>query len=251
MKVRCLLITALFCLVLTACATAPVTDSQNTSASATVPAVTESNTGVATTDPTVTEPVDTQPAEFQPQGTPVGEDTLAELLELFSDPKGWYSRILTSYFEEPEAINLRELFYCGIPGVDNQLQEDELAYLDGVWSEEFEFRLDIDRLPAGQMDEILQEYLGISFEDTLGNGLDSMTYWADGDCYYLAHGDTNVIQVLVHSAYVQADGTIDLYYCNGNFDADAAAVPERVAVLQSDDGGYRIVSNQPVTASNG
>ena len=48
---------------------------------------------------------------------------------------------------------------------------------------------------------------------------------------------------VLHSAYIQEDGTAAVYYSNGNFDANAKPKPEKVAVLQPQGDGYRILSN--------
>lgn len=181
-------------------------------------------------------------------GTPVEEAELAGLQGLFADPHGWYSRILTSDFEAPAQIDLYELFYKGIPGEDNTLQAEERAYLETVWSE-FEFQMDAKRLPAEKMNEVLQTYLGVSLEDTDKTGLERFTFWEAGNCYYLAHGDTNAIQPLLHSAYTLKDGTIAVYYSNGNFDANAKAKPDKIAVLRPTAEGYQILSNRAADGS--
>lgn len=180
---------------------------------------------------------------FQPSGSPVSEETWVQLQALFADGQFWYTQALTSEFRTPEEVDLRELFYRGIPGVDNTLQADERAYLEDIWS--YEFQLDIVRLPADQMDAVLQAYLGVSLADTRGNGLDTLTYWAEADCYYLSRGDTNAIQVLPYSAYVQEDGTIRLAYDRSSFGAEPAEESSWVVTLQPTGSGYQIVSNQP------
>lgn len=179
---------------------------------------------------------------FSVDGTPVDEAGLAELQGLFADPHGWYSRILTSDFEAPAQIDLYELFYKGIPGEDNTLQAKERAYLETVWTE-FEFQMDAKRLPVEKMNEVLQTYLGVSLEDTDKTGLERFTFWEAGNCYYLAHGDTNAIQPLLFAAYTLEDGTIAVYYSNGNFDGKAAAKPDKVTVLRPTADGYQILSN--------
>ncbi|MGM9640358.1 MAG: hypothetical protein ACI3V3_03230, partial [Faecousia sp.] len=203
---------------------------------------TEGTTAPDTTPVETTTEETTQPAVFQPEGEAVDEQTLSRLQALFGDPNGWYSQALTSAFQTPEEINLKELFYRGILETDEVLSEEERTYLESVWSE-FECQLDITRIPTARMEEVLQQYLGLSLEDTAGVGLEDLTYWEDADCYYLSHGDTNAIQILVHSAYIQPDGTIQMYYCNGNFVREAEAEPERMAVLQPTDDGYLILSN--------
>lgn len=233
MKTRLALLLLLLCLALTACTAAP----------------SEQSTEPPVTSEPVTEP---QTSEVPPQtepladGAPLTAEELAQLQDLFTDYRGWYSRLLISDFAEPKGIDLYMLFYKGIPEVDNTLSESERAYLETVWTGS-EFMLDYYRLPAARMNETLQRYLGLSMEDTLGVGLEHMTYWEGADCYYVSHGDTNAIQVLVHSAYRQDDGTIIMFYSNGNFDKEAEAAPEHMAVLLPCDDGYQIISNQPTT----
>lgn len=137
------------------------------------------------------------------------------------------------------------MFYNGILNVDNTLQAEERAYLKNVWSE-FQVRLNIQRLPACEMDAVLWEFLGIHLRDTEGVGLEHLTYWAKSDCYYLSHGGTNVMQPLLHSAYMQKNGNIALYYSNGDFVCSAYAKPSKVAVLLPKDGGYQVMANGPV-----
>ena len=234
MKKQIVVSLLLFCLLLTACSAA--LPEESSSAPTGVPDVTAPDT---TASPSASIP------DFQPAGAPVDAETLNRLQELFSDPNGWYSQALTGDFAAPEEIDLWLFFYRGILDGMEAISEEERAYLESVWSEH-ELMLDIDRLPAGQMDAVLRQYLGVCLKDTKHTGLDAFTYWAETDCYYHSHGDTNAIQVLVHSAYAQQDGTIEMYYSNGSFDSSAGAAPEHMAVLRASGDGYQIVSNQPV-----
>ena len=158
----------------------------------------------------------------------------------FSDPYGWYARILTSEFAQPKEINLKELFYKGITEADSTLTDEETVFLADTWTED-ECSLDTYRIPADGIDDILQKYLGVSFEDTLKTGIDDLTYWEKTNAYYLSHGDTNAVNVKIISAYLNEDGTITMTYC----DALSDPSPEKTAVLKPCDGGYLIISNQP------
>lgn len=245
-RLRPILIVTLLCALLAGCAPAPVEETKGTTAPAAIDTVPQDETQSPETILAETEPSETEPLAFNPQGTAVDDSTLDELTELFADPKGWYARTLTSDFAQPGEIDLKELFYSGIPEADNALCEEEKAYLlTQAWYEDA-FMLDVYRIPAEEMGKVLQTYLGISLQDTLGIGAENMTYWTDTDCYYLSHGDSNAFRVNIHSAYVQADGTIALYYSRDySFDAEEAA-PEQVAVLKRTEGGYQVVSNLPV-----
>ena len=231
MKARLVIITALLCLALTACSSAASV--QNTDP-AQKPDTSAGQTSAAETPDK--EPV----SDEAPAGTPVSEDTLKQLQELFSDPNGWYARILTSDFAQPKEINLKELFYKGITEADSTLTDEETAFLADTWTED-ECGLDTYRIPADEIDGILQKYLGISFEDTLKTGIDDLTYWEKTNAYYLSHGDTNAVNVKIISAYLNEDGTITMTYC----DALSDPAPEKAAVLKPCDGEYLIVSNQP------
>lgn len=229
MKTRLIIIAALLCLALTACSSKPA--GQNTD-----PAPKPDTSSQQTPD---TEPVSSEDTA-EPEGTPVSEDTLKQLQKLFSDPHDWYARVLTSDFKEPKEINLKELFYKGITEADSKLTDSEKEFLKTAWSE-IEYQLDTYRVRADEMDGILEKYLGISVKDTLKNGLEDLTYWADENCYYLSHGSTNAVNVKIISAYLNEDGTITMHYC----DALSDPSPEKVAVLKPCDGGYLILSNQP------
>ena len=44
--------------------------------------------------------------------------------------------------------------------------------------------MDLIKCPADQMNEVLQEFLGLSLEDMDGVGLDRFTYLPEYDAYY-------------------------------------------------------------------
>lgn len=212
---------------------------------------TETTTASGDTQPTDTQlqrtpvEVNVQPVEAWPQGDWVDDDTMEELKTLFEDPKGFYAKALTSDYTEPKEIDLWQLFYNGIPGADNTLREEEKAYLESQWGEEA-FQQDCYRISTEQMDEILRAYLGISFRDTLGVGLENFTYWEESDCYYKWGGDANVRWVRIHSAYAQEDGTIALCYSTTVSLEFVQVDPPKVAVLRPVGGTYQILSNRPV-----
>lgn len=230
-----ILLCLILCLILASCGTAPA-ESQPDSTPM---------TGNAT-EPS--QEVSTDPSEDPPDGTPVSEDTLEQLQELFGDAHGWYAKILTSDFQMPQEIDLYQMFYDGLPGSDDKVSENEKAYLESVRGSECD--LDIFRIPADQIDPVLQQYLGVSLEETQKIGLDKMFYWADTDCYYTHHGDTNAITFLLHSAYAQEDGTILMYYANDIYHEKTEATPDKVAVLRPCESGYQIISNQDTANLN-
>lgn len=188
--------------------------------------------------------IDTTPEPIEPenQERALDRDELASFWALFSDCGNWYNQALTSEYARPEYIDLYQLFYNGIDGVDNTLTDAEREYLSTQWSENA-FDMDIIRLPAEEMNKILRQYFGVSLSDTYGYGLEEMTYFADEDCYFLAHGDTNAMQALLHSGVEREDGTVVLYYSANGLDEAAQAAPDFMVEFQPTKDGYLIRSN--------
>lgn len=167
-----------------------------------------------------------------------------ELTGLFADPQSWYSRALTSRFAYPEDVDLYELFYLGIPGVEYALTQEEAAALaaQGVSTEP-----DVDRLPKGVMSEVLLQLFGLPLEDFTGYGLEKYATIPDSDCYFHCHGDTNAMPVSVTGIWAQADGTVLVRYIRGG-QVNLGTVDSRpwTAVLfRYGDGGWQIRSNLP------
>ena len=102
---------------------------------------------------------------------------------------------------------VRYFFYNGIPSTEQTLSEAETAYLESVWGKIY---TDVTRLPVAEMEKMVQRYFGLSLQEMKGIGLSSMTYWAQTDCYYIQHGDTNRKLLTIYDARVQDDGTLNL-----------------------------------------
>ncbi len=124
----------------------------------------------------------------------------------------WYPRALTSFYETPAQIDLFQLFYAGIPGDDNSITAAEQAFLETCPGYEPEF--DLVRISATEMDQVLQQYFGISLEQTEGIGLEHFMYWEDGDCYYHSHTDTNLGHVELNKVEMFENGKVLITYTN-------------------------------------
>ena len=172
-------------------------------------------------------------------------DELAYFNEEFFNQDGSYSirnQFLNSLYEQPEDIDLFELFYCGIP--------DSETYNDINTPSDEELRLVYgDTLPdcarykatTADMDSILEEYMGLTVAETSGVGLENFTYLSDYDAYYWAHGDTNYFINVQIAAGERAGSTIRLYY-EDTFHVDGWKC---VTLEAQDDGSYWFVSNLP------
>lgn len=147
-----------------------------------------------------------------PEGTPLSEAELAEYQVYFEEYDTWYTQALTSFYESPRMMDLRQLFYNGFPEEDAKgLTDAEQAYIDDLHADGI-CELDTSRIPVEKMDQVLQQYFGITLEETAGVGLDNMPYWEETNCYYSYRGDTNSTKAALYSGTKTEDGTIVLYY---------------------------------------
>ncbi len=114
---------------------------------------------------------------------------------------------LTSTYMNPLEINLDELLYIGIGHTPTQ--EEVRAYLahTGYWVTE----CPTDVLPRNELLAYLRTYTGVDFGDlTL-----SYSYVPESDCWYHAHGDTNVGGVMLSGGVKHGDEVL-LFYDEGS-----------------------------------
>lgn len=182
-------------------------------------------------------------ADYALPGTPVSDSELARLKALFDSDDELYGQAIAygCLYEQPEKIDLRYFFYNGIPGTEQTLSEAETAYLESVWGKIY---TDVTRLPVAEMEKMVQRYFGLSLQEMKGIGLSNMTYWAQTDCYYIQHGDTNRKLLTIYDARVQDDGTINLYYNEDRDEIDRTQPPQMVAVLEPAGDRYYVRANR-------
>lgn len=176
-------------------------------------------------------------------GTALDSESYAALCALFADDWGWPSRALIGAYDTPEEVDLYAVFREGFIEDDHRLTDAEYAYLSGVW-DEFRMNMKPCRLPVSEMNAILQKYLGLTLEQTNGNGLEYLTFFEDTNCYYHSHGDCNLITVKPKGAFLQDDGTVKLYYAQTGTGMDEG-LTDWVATLCPVNGEYRFISNHP------
>ena len=169
--------------------------------------------------------------------------------QFFHDSSNIRLQFLTSLYEKPEDINMFQLFYNGTgrPSAMDQAERQQVVdtFYDGADPE-----VDLTKLPAGDVDAVLQEYTGLTLADTQALGMGGFSYLADYDAYYHFHGDTNAPGSIFIRAGERKDDMIRLYYDatgsffsgpEGDFFADGWAC---VTLRDRGDDVYWFVSNQ-------
>lgn len=169
-------------------------------------------------------------------------DELAYFNEEFFNQDGTYSirnQFLNSLYEQPEDIDLFELFYCGT-GIDEPMTDAELHQV-GSFDTEGGLICPVDKMSVEAIDQVLLENTGLTLDETEGIGLEYFQYLPEYDAYYHSHGDTNYFINVQIAAGERAGSTIRLYY-EDTFHVDGWKC---VTLEAQDDGSYWFVSNQP------
>lgn len=150
-------------------------------------------------------------------------------------------------------IDLFQLFYNGT-GLPGGVSEDERRAVVDAGYEGYDPQLDLIKCPAGEMDEILREYLGLGLEDTDKWGLDQFTYLPEYDAYYHFHSDSNAHGPVEFTSGERKDGKVLLYYTGEYFPVlsngdgswifpEEAEIPACVTLEPQKDGGFHFLSN--------
>ena len=203
----------------------------------TAPATTTPATEPPTTEPSLDEHTD-PPSWTAPQ---TDEQYVSYFNELLNPYNSWYAQALTSYYNSPAEIDLFQLFYNGIPGVDNTLSEAEQTFLEnqsGYYNPDF----DMVRIPGQDMRQVLNDYFGIDLESTAQIGLQNFIYDPATDCYYHCHTDTNASSPTVTAAYQLPDGNWQILYTN-------AFLGNGAVTLCAQAGTWQITSNLPIEST--
>lgn len=191
-----------------------------------------------------TEPSATAPPVFD-NAEPLTLEEIDALTELFTQPMGsedgtkaltnWYNMAMFDSYETPQQVNLNDLFCMGV-GDESPLEptEEEAAFLEtqthiGKWGSTY-------KIPREIMDEVLQQYFGLTLDETDGVGLDEMAYFEKTDCYYWSISDVRyTLEFEITSACRTAEGNIVFCY----------SIPHReyMMTIKPVGDGYHILSN--------
>lgn len=147
------------------------------------------------------------------------------------------SMLLMSEYDRPQDIDLYVLFYHGLDAWPefSQAEYDALGWNE--YGEKF-------RVTTAQMNGVLQQYAGLTLEQTNGVGLDKFRYLAETDAYYAIHQDTAAESTAMLEGQYNRDGTVSLTYRYGELEGQYRTVTlERVDGLH-----YRVLSNRAAAA---
>lgn len=177
------------------------------------------------------------PAEDAPE-----EEWIAFFYGMLSPELSWYNMGLISTYEQAKEVNLPLLFSLGIPvgSKPSELTDDEMDFLLSL--SPYELEKEKYRLPASEMDSVLQIYFGVTLGECRIEDWFASRYYEKTDCYYQtgAANHTNVYGIVNYTRLENGD------YCV-RYVSDLAH-PYGVAdvVLHRVDDHFQIVSNVAV-----
>ena len=146
------------------------------------------------------------------------------------------NQFLSSTYENPEDINLFELFYCGDGTEQGELSPEISA---AIGAEDAPSPATV--LTTAQMDAVLEEYLGLTLAETNQVGLDNFTYLPEYDIYYYFHGDTNYRASVTFQSGERNGNLVRLTY-NDTFMGDGI----KEVTLREHGDSWQFVSNLAV-----
>ena len=164
------------------------------------------------------------------------EDELKWFNEQFFNvaENGIVNAFLNCTYADVKDISMYELFYDCPSQSEVKITNAELNLLKQKWEE---IQTDIQKVPTSYVDEMLNKYANIRFEDSGKVDLDKLVYLSDYNAYYSMHGDTH------HSAVEVKSGTKDE---SGNVILQCMRVEdekEYTVTLKAHENGYYFVSN--------
>lgn len=193
-----------------------------------------------------------------PDGTVTNERLIKDYFRAqLSGTENWYLAAMGSVFGQPAEMDLGLVFYGGFNPGDSGwdgFTSEEASYL---LEQGFYRNMSAQKMPAEQLDEILNTYFGISLYDV--NIPVDWVYYPETDCYYSNHNDAYLVHgFTVMDVKETEDGLIEVHYCvdplHGAFDpATGWPVIYGILTLRSNSGtlisseGYTVISNLPAT----
>lgn len=167
------------------------------------------------------------------------EEWIAFFYGLLKPYGSWYNLALTSTYEQAKDMDLARLFFNGTAATGPVLTDAETAFLTGKLTME----LDKIKIPAADLDSVLDIYFGITYEDSTNRQAESLIYFDQTDCYYANSTYPMEAPVLGIVDYtISDDGIYRVRYACGYFTPEYFEV-----VLERVDDHFRVVSNLPCT----
>lgn len=152
---------------------------------------------------------------------------------------------LSSFYDYPEEVDLYELFYNGVGLKIEEADRDfvkEAAEGNDINVENY----DLTKLPVDEMDRILMEYFGVTFEETDHSSLKDQYYNEETKTYYLVHNDAKINEIEIKDAFYGEDDLLYVVYTNSSvydYYDNKEHLKECIAALKKDGEAYRFVSN--------
>lgn len=210
-----------------------------------------------TTAPTETAPINFCPDVIVDPTFPIIEYTehyefedYYALLEWPDEGFNWLRDAMGCVFETPEQINLEFLFYSGFRlGSWDLLSSESEQYLidNGFWRE-----MDIQPMPAEQLEQVLQDTFGISLSDcTIPDG---WLYLEKEDFYCSNHNDAYMLQDFIITNVTESpDGIVKIHYFVEDYyntiTDDFLYTVDLILTLRKTEDGFLAISNVPANQS--
>ena len=154
----------------------------------------------------------------------------------------WYNMALTSYYTSPKEMDLG-LFFCNGTTQDNlplTSQEYKFGVSNGLWQ-----LTDFSRMPASDINSILDIYFGTDLSIYDMSEYDQFHYFEETDCYYLWGTGFHGAEVLGIVDFEKSDnGIYSVRYIQSSF-TSAGDVPAEVVFRRVGDY-FQILSNRPL-----
>lgn len=179
-----------------------------------------------------------------PAGSTLDDAALSEMSDLLNGET--YHGFVMSCYEDVRDADLDEVFYvgAGIEGANDSLTaEQEKEYLKESGYDEI--TIDLTHVTEAQMDEVLMETTGYTYQDFLDaqNTTFDWVYLPDSKLYAYEHGDTNMTPITVTSGEVDAEGYYELHY-KGTYDTDDYGLEPGILTLSVNGDAIHVIRNE-------
>lgn len=154
------------------------------------------------------------------------------------------NQFLSSFYDNPRDIDLFDLFYCGSGQNDRSIAETQQILNAIIDSGAFYPETGCTTLTTAEINDVLNEHIGLTLEQTNKVGLEHMDYLPSHDVYYHFHGDTNYGSAPYFTGGKRLGDTIELYY-QDTFGL-LGYIPCVLTLIQTGEDEYRFYSNQPM-----
>lgn len=180
-------------------------------------------------------PREPEPPVLPSDAVVLTEDQLSWWQQCFTADT-WYTRALTSYYQDAHWADLSRLLRRQDPGEDTPLTQQELTALSQK-QEGYYLRMTGYRHPRSRVQAGLARCFGLALEDMAQVGLDQLIYLDGTDAWYSFAPEGELAVPDISSGCTLPDGSVCLYYFN------ASARSWAVVTLRQESGSWHILSH--------